>query len=465
MIKDSLYTLLTRSLIIVLKLLYSVLINQTLGPVLKGAFELIQLAPDTLSRFGTFGFEHANIYFAGRRPRDIPKLISNSFRLTFFLSQPALILGAGYMLLPKNEKIFEYAPHFVGFLALIVIPVTILDMFIESILYGENRVWVRNLRETLRIISALIYIGTFVLGLGWAVTGAVFGYILVSITLLAVTLFIHSRFHRFKEKKYDPGLVSECFKYGRFTWGANFASYLFYKADIWLISAFAAGTDTQKLEQVGLYSTAVNIIVNIWIIPDAIQTALLPKITQKGESERKKLVPPSLRTVTLLVVIASIILAIIGKPALAFLYNRRGADWDFTKAYVPLILLMPGILTLSLAKVFTADFLSRGKPYYAMWVSLTSLVLNISLNLMLIPSTSQFYGLPIGGMNGAAIASSTSYTFSFLMFLYFYIRESGERARDIFLPKVSDFRLFVSWVKAWWNRSQGNDNGTSGESS
>ena len=462
MIKDSIYPLLTRASIIIMKLAYSILINRTLGPTLKGVFELIQIAPDTLTRFGTFGFDQANIYFSGRRPKSIKALISNSYRLTLLFSIPALMLGAGYMILPANQKIFNFVPQWAGFLALTVIPLAILDMLLEGILYGENRVWVRNVHEILRIVSALVYMSWFVLGLKLAVKGAVFGYLLINFTIFLFTLLVLKRFHGLKGTGTDNELAKESWLFGRYTWGANFASYLFYNADRWLISVLATGTNRQVLQQVGLYSVAVNIIVNIWIIPDAIQTALLPKITQKGEAERKKLVPPSLRAVTLLVLLAIIILAIIGKPAIDILYNPHGSitlerhnqvlsflnqRWNFLPAYTPLLLLMPGIFTLSLAKVFTADFFSRGKPHYAMWVSITSLILNVILNFLLIPTTLVIAGLPIGGMNGAAIASSISYTFSFLMFLYFYIRESGEKSRNIFIPKKSDFDLIISWFK------------------
>jgi O-antigen/teichoic acid export membrane protein len=453
MIKDSVYTILTRSLIILMKLVYSVFINRTLGPALKGAFELIQLAPDTLTRFGNFGFDQANTYFSGRRPKDVPGLIANSYRLTLLFSLPAIALGVGYMMLPQNNKIFQNVPTWAGYLALAVIPVAILDMLLGAIPYGQNRIWTRNVHEFLRICSALVFMGVFVVGLKWAVQGAVYGYILINLSIFAFTLFVVQKYHGLRGGAASNGLAKECFAFGGFTWGANFASYLFYNADRWLINALAHGTDQQVLEQVGLYGTAVNIIINIWIIPDSIQTALLPKITQKGESERKKLVPPSLRAVTIMVVLAMILLALIGKPALGFLYNRPGAPWDYTRAYVPLMLLMPGIFTLSLAKVFTADFFSRGKPQYAMWVSIMSLVLNVALNIVLIPRHETIRGLFIGGMNGAAIASSISYTFSFLMFLYFYIRESGERSRDVLLPKRSDFALLMAWAREAWQKA------------
>ncbi len=498
MIKDSIYTLLTRSFYIVGKVVYSIFINRTLGPAGKGAFELITSVPDALSRFGSFGFDEANTYFTGKQPETIPRLISNAYGLTIRFAIFALIMGAAFYLIPGNRKIFAEAPQWAGFLALAVIPIAILDMLLEGILYGENRIWVRNWHSIIRIFSMILFMGIFVFGLQWHVKGAIYGYLLINVALFTFTFLVLRRFHKPMGGGEDKSLGWKSFLFARFTWGANFATYLFYHVDRWLINwlvkvpsehineqvraAYVLGQvpfrrvfggffgeptlrqlwdahfteqlrdgsfvqklqDTYTLEQVGLYGTAVSIIVTIWIIPDAIQTALRPKITQKGEPERKKLVPPSLRAVTLLVIFAMVALALIAKPALHILYNRPDAAWDYREAYPPLMLLMPGIFTLSLAKMFATDLFSRGKPHYAMWISILSLVLNISFNLYMIPKW---------GMNGAAIASSLSYTFSFLCFLYFYVKVSGERSRDIFLPKMSDFQLVRTYIRAFWDKS------------
>ena len=508
MIKDSIYTLLTRIFFILGKIVYSILINRTLGPVGKGAFELIASIPDMLARFGSFGFDEAHTYFTGREPKTIPRLISNTYGLTVRFAVVALILGAAFFLIPGNRILFTEVPFWIGFLALSVIPVIILDMLLEGILYGENRIWVRNWHEIIRILAMLFYMGIFVVGFGWGVQGAIYGYILINITLFVFIYLCLIRFHKPGGGGEDKALARRSFHFGRFLWGANFATYLFYNIDRWLIywlvrvpdeyineklrSMYFSGqipfrllaggnVDEQKfsgfynnffdaqmanfdivekirnsfiLEQVGLYGTAVSIIVTIWIIPDAIQTALRPKITQKGEPERKKLVPPSLRAVTFLVFISMVALALIAKPALHILYNRPDAAWDFREAYAPLMLLMPGIFTLSLAKMFATDLFSRGKPQYALWISIMSLVLNISFNL---------YMIPRWGMNGAAIASSLSYTFSFLAFLYFYVKESGEKSRDIFLPKKSDFQLVLTYLRAIWDKSAMNSTGDEGD--
>jgi O-antigen/teichoic acid export membrane protein len=418
--------------------------------MLKGVYELIAIAPNTLTQFGNLGFNHSNTYFTGKRPEDTPRLISNSYYLTAVFSIPAIILGIGYMQLSANQKIWENAPQWVGYFALIVIPIAILDMLLESILYGQNRIWVRNVHEMLRVLCGIIFIGIFVVGLHWAVTGAVYVFVLVNITLIAFVLIILFRFHKPVIPRWDPKLAGESWKFARFPWGSNLFGYLVLKVDVWLINALAIGTSTVVLEQVGLYTTAVSAVVTIWIIPQAIHTALLPKIIQKGEAERKKLMPPSIRAVTVLVLLAIILTIIVAKPLLNILFNRPGAPWDFTQAYTPLLLLLPGAFFFALAKIFTADLFSRGKPHFAMWSTAATLVTNIIINLILIPSTYTIGTLPISGMNGAAIASSISYFVLFILLLIIYFRESGEKPGDIFIPKKDDIQIIKEFaLKAW----------------
>ena len=462
MLKDSVYTLLTRIFVIVGKLIYSIFINRTLGPTLKGAYELIVMAPNILVHFGTLGFNQSNIYFSGKRPSAIPHLITNAYFMTAIFSLPAIALGAGYMFLHANEKIWAYAPPWIGFLALIVIPISILDLLLESILYGQNKIWIHNLHEILRILSSIVFMGILVVALKWAVQGAVYGFILINITLFSFIFTLIRYYHKPIKPSVDRELVKESWKFARYPWGSNFFGFLVLKVDVWLINAIGHGTDATILQQVGLYSTAGNAVTTIWVIQEAIYTALLPKIIQKGEAERKKLMPPSIRAVTVLVVLAIIGTILFAKPLLIFLYNRPGAPWNYAQAYIPLMLLMPGTFFFSLAKIFTADLFSRGKPHYAMWSTFTTLVTNIIINVILIPSHWTIGTFSISGMNGAAIASSISYFVLFVILLIIYLRESGEHPRDLFIPKRSDIVIIKDLIARAWQKF-GNINGRTRE--
>jgi len=429
---------------IVLRVVYTVVVNRALGIAGKGLFELIKLAPNILITLGTFGYNESNIYFAGKSPKKIPSIIGNSYRLALTFAMFSVALGAIFILLPINRHIFETIPIWVGILALAVVPIGIVDLFLQGIVYGENRIWVLNWHQLIRAIAGILYIGALVIIYQLGVQGAVYGYIGIHVTLAIFTFVVLTRFHKPFGGKFDKELAWESWKFARFSWGANLAQYLLLYIDVWLLSFLIAGPD--KYIQIGLYTTAASVITAIWIIPSAVQTALIPKITQKGESERKKLVPPSLRMVTIIVALAMIVLALVGKWALDFLYNDPSKPGDWTEAYVPMMLLMPAIFSMSFAKVFAADFFSRGKPYVSMWVSILALVNNVIINFILIPRDWMIGTLPIGGMNGAAIASSIAYTISFVLFLILYVRESGEKSRDIFIPKKEDINTLWAWM-------------------
>jgi O-antigen/teichoic acid export membrane protein len=247
----------------------------------------------------------------------------------------------------------------------------------------------------------------------------------------------------------------DSWRFGRFPWMANLFGFLVLKVDAWLINALTPGTDAEILQQVGLYTTAVNAVVTIWIIPEAIHTAILPKIIQKGEDERRKLMPPSVRAVTILVLAAIIVIIFLAKPMLDIMYNRSGAPWDYTLAYIPLVLLLPGTFLFSLAKIFTADLFSRGKPHYSMWCTGITLIVNVILNVILIPSAMTIGSLPIGGMNGASIASSVSYFILFLLLFIIYLRESGEKPVDLFIPKKGDIEIIKMVLAKGWAKLSG----------
>jgi O-antigen/teichoic acid export membrane protein len=443
LVKDSLQTLLARLFTIIGRFAYSIIINRALGPLGKGYFEVIQVIPGIIQNFGLFGFDHANVYFTGRQPKKIPILIANSIVIGIILGILSAILGVVYYILfeGKYTGLYKEFGRFIVWVPLIVTPLYLISVYFDMIVYGTNRIWVRNLKEVFTVFLRLIFPILLVVILKMWVKGAVWAFIIIILGLFLYSWYFIVRFFGNKIGKFDWATVKESFSFGKFEFGSNFAAYLFYKVDILLLFLLLPsdnidflGIKYQKEVLIGFYSLGVYAITLLWTIPDAITTALKPKITMKGEEERKKLVPPSLRMCMITVVAATIISALLVKPAIALVY---GNEW--TPAAIPFYWLIPGILTLSIAKIFATDLFSRGKPYYATWISIFSLIVNLILNFILIPRPDYY-----GGMVGAAIASSCSYSISFILFCYVYTRESGERLRDVFMPRWSDF------VEIWY---------------
>jgi len=99
-------------------------------------------------------------------------------------------------------------------------------------------------------------------------------------------------------------------------------------------------------------------------------------------------------------------LIIFGKLIIRILLSRA-----FLGAYVPMLVLLPGVILLGLAKILFADILGRGYPQYSSIISGSSLVITIVLDLTLIPRM---------GITGAALASSVAYTFHFVQAIVLY---------------------------------------------
>jgi len=442
-VKDSLQTLLARLFAAIGRLAYSIVINRALGPLGKGYFEVIQVMPGILQNFGLFGFDHANVYFTGRQPKKIPILIANSIVLGIVLGIVSAILGVVYYVLFENKytDLYKEFTRFIVWVPLIVTPLYLISVYFDMIVYGTNRIWVRNLKEVITVFLRLIFPILLVIVLKMWVRGAVWAFIIIIFCLFLYSWYFLVRFFGKQIGKFNWETVKESFSFGKFEFGSNFAAYLFYKVDVLLLFLLLPndnidflGIEYQKEELIGFYTLGVYAVILLWTIPDVITTALKPKITMKGEDERKKLVPPSLRMCMISVVAATAISAWLVKPAIAIAY---GANW--LPAAIPFYWLIPGILTLSLAKIFATDLFSRGKPYYATWISIFSLIVNLILNFIMIPRPGYY-----GGMVGAAIASSCSYSISFILFCYVYTRESGETLRDVFVPRWSDF------VEIWY---------------
>lgn len=445
MVKDSLQTLLARLFTIVGRFAYSVVISRALGPLNKGYFEVIQVVPGILMNFGLFGFDHSNVYFAGRKQGRIPVLIANSLVLGIVLGIASAILGVIYYLIFEDKYVDLYREFgkLIVWVPLVITPLHLISVYFDMIVYGTNRIWVRNLKEVFNVFLRLVFPILFVIALKMGVIGMVWAFIIMGICLFLYSWYFLQKFFRGKMGRFSWGTVRESFTFGRFEFGSNFASYLFYKVDVLLLFLLLPmtkvsfiGVEYEKEALIGFYTIAVTAITLIWTIPDSITTALKPKITMKGEEERRKLVPPSLRICMITVLAASVLAGLLVKPAIAIVFgDGSGGSDDWTPAAIPFYWLIPGILTLSIAKIFATDLFSRGKPYYATWISVFSLCVNLVLNFILIPRPGYY-----GGIVGAAIASSISYTISFLLFCYCFRKESGMSFSLMFIPRLSDFR-------------------------
>lgn len=198
----------------------------------------------------------------------------------------------------------------------------------------------------------------------------------------------------------------------------NLLQFLIYRADILLIGFFLSQTE------VGWYYIAVIVAERLLYLTQATAMIFLPAASHSDEQYKKT--PILTRTNLFVVVIASIFVALLSPWFIPVLFSE-----SYVNAILPLILLLPGIASLSVVKILFADFAARGIPQYSTYVSTVNFCLNIVLNLYLIPRM---------GIVGAALSSSISYTTAVVLQCYFYKRFTNTPIKELIFLKREDFK-------------------------
>ena len=101
-------------------------------------------------------------------------------------------------------------------------------------------------------------------------------------------------------------------------------------------------------------------------------------------------------------------------------------------------ILAPGIVLFSAARVLNNDIAARGRPLVNSAIAAASVVSNIALNIVLIPRY---------GINGAAWASTASYSLLFLATAAVYRRITHVPLRALIVPKREDGPRYVRLIK------------------
>lgn len=242
-------------------------------------------------------------------------------------------------------------------------------------------------------------------------------FILLGSSFFIPALFYWKRAFPIKIK-WDIKSAQASLNYGIKVMLGSIIQFLNYRADILLIGFFLSQTE------VGWYYVSVLIAERLLYLTQSTATILLPSASHSEEHRDKT---PLLSRINFTVVLAgSVIIALSAYWVVPFLFSMK-----YFNSVLPLIMILPGIISLSVSKLLSADLGSRGLPQYSMYASILNFILNIFFNLLLIPKI---------GIVGAALSSSISYSGALILQTYFYKRITNISAKELFLLKKGDLR-------------------------
>ena len=403
----------------------TLVVSRLLGPDGKGAYVGVTALPALVGTVGVLGLPNAINYFTAKNV-SVRGLMLTSLMFVAVIS--VVVVAILWVTLPWLEKSIFSAPiEKLGQdsgdqmlrLILITVPAGMLATFVGTILYGRHEV---RLYTTIMVGQAIVTLIALVLTVGvlrLGVPGAVGSSVIVSV-LSAVATFVAVRRVAIRNPGGGPVQMRSILSYGARVYPASISGYFNYRADTLLIQALLVSS----AGPLGLYSMAVTMAELIFYIPDAVTTIFMPTIAgSTADSADAKLGRVSRMT---FLVTASCALALIPVAWLGIhLVLPR-----FIDCLPAFLVLLPGVVSLSLAKVMTSYISGRGKPGPVSVGSAITLFLNLAANVILIPT----YGIV-----GAAAASLLSYTALAVMMIAVACRMSGLSPIALIVPRKGEF--------------------------
>ena len=193
---------------------------------------------------------------------------------------------------------------------------------------------------------------------------------------------------------------------------------LIFKSDVFIIKYFLTDTD------LGYYGLSVSLCERIWILPESISLVVLAKAARSAGDSAVEVTARVCRITLGATVAICAPLVLIGPWLIPFLYGK-----EFYDAVLPFQLLLPGIALISIYLVLHSDLTGRGHARYTLLVFSVSLVVNIILNVLMVPRL---------GINGSALASSICYGGGSLWLAIIYARKYRLSLASMLLPTRRD---------------------------
>lgn len=416
-------TFLVSSLVIYLaRFATSIVVARTLGVEGKGAYTLVLLVGGLLPMFFSLGINSAITYLtAGRK-----FIASHLFLFSLFSSLFLGILGGILFYLAfygfLSRSFLEGIGNWEIYLVILVLPINLITLFLSSIIFGKQQLSAYNLVNVSRVISnlALQIISSVNQG---GVPGAILAWFFSNLIALLVTLWFLR--HDYPSQIFYPRpITSPVLSFGVKSYFANLLNLFNYRLDSFLVNYYSGPGN------VGLYSVSVSAAELIWYMPNAISSALFPKSSTLERQQAAKLTALACRQTLLVSSLLTLLFALAGPLFIPFIYGVAFQD------SVPAFLwLLPGIFSLSLSKIISANLSGAGKPQYATYTSGITLGVTIGLDVALIP----YFGI-----NGAAIASSIAYIASAILAVSWFYKETQIPWKEVIFPKITDLTDLVN---------------------
>ncbi|WP_430466745.1 polysaccharide biosynthesis C-terminal domain-containing protein [Winogradskyella ouciana] len=413
----------SKVLMIAFGLTTSIIIARALGPEKNGIIAALLVYPSLFMSIGSLGVRQSTTYFLGKgifTEEQIKKAITQIWLFTTVLS-----IGVCFILMRYFSKSGENL--WLVILALLPIPFTLFNTYNSGIFLGKNEIGYFNKINWIPTFIVLIITSALVLWLSFGISGYLMALMGGPLFISCILLFKNKFINAFTFK-YDWRVIKQMLSLGLIYAFALLVVNLNYKIDVILLDNLSTAFET------GIYSKGVSITEYLWQIPMLLSTVVFARSAVSKDDRGFSLkVAQLLRLSFLIIGIASLVLFLLSEFIIVLMFGEA-----FINSVLVLNTLLPGVVLLTIFKVINMDLSGKGKPWVSLKAMVPALIINIILNIILIPEY---------GASGAAMASTISYSIAALLFIAFYSKETEIPIVTLISYKRSDFKPIVQLVK------------------
>ncbi len=430
MLTGSVVVFLSRNLQKAVSVLITLLLARLLGPEGVGVYGLLVAIPMFAATFGSLDLGTAHIHLRGHRRISVEGVLGNSLVAALLFGTASILL---FTFLRPFLRLETVNPALMTLITL-TFPVVILQAYLDYLWISEDRLATYGALLAMRFLTLPLFL---IVGLqlpdpyvGVAAALVLNGLLSLCLTLLA----IHRAFGL--GPQFDLRHFSSAIRYGLRIQVGSIAQAVAYRLDYLLVNYFLGVTAT------GLYVAATNLAEAVWLLPSAIATALLPRVSGTDRAAARAVTARTCRIVLVTSLISGLAMFLAAGLLLRFLYGHA-----FAGAVVPMRVLLAGTVALSVQRILANYFIGQGRADWFQRTVVLAMVANVLLNLYLIPRAEW-------GITGAATASAVSYTASALLLSALFSRWTGCSMAELFLPQRSDIRDIFGRLERLRGRSR-----------
>ncbi len=415
--------------------LYTILVSK-FGPADYGLLSLALVIVTFIAAFSTFGLgegvlRYISYYLEKKDKKRIKGGLVFSIKFSLILS---IVLTILLLIFAKQISInIFHKPELTNLLMILALMIpflTISNIFFpifRAIKRIEFETGLKEIAE--KLIRLVIFIPLFFLGFG--VMGATFSYLVAAIAVFFIGLFLLNKYFikpldiiKIKPIYYNREIMDYSFP---LLLSVMLVSIIAW-ADVLMIGFFKTALET------GIYNIALGTAQLIIILPFALSSLFSPVLiglfAKRKNLEIKNIYKRMCKWMFILNLPAFLILFLFSEKFLEIIFGTQ-----FIPSSIPLSILCVGYFIYTMTYPSATFFILKKKTKTLFYITLTFAILNILLNLILIPPY---------GINGAAIATSSSFLIAGILYMIL----SYKYARTIPFTKSFFFMLLIGLLSA-----------------